>query len=287
MTTTITTTTTPNTLANAANNNSLFDLSGKTAIVTGTSRGLGQYFARALANAGADIVLASRNRASLSTFETEIQALGRRAVSLELDVRYQYSIEAMVAGAESAFGHLDILVNNAGCNIRKPALEVSWEDWNLILDTNLRGSFFMAQAVARRMVNAKYGRIINIGSVTSVAGYAGLGPYGASRGGIRQLTMSLADDWGKHGITVNCLAPGWFRTDQNKALYEDQEWLKYLRERIPVKRPGEPHDLDGAIVFLASESSRYITGQTILVDGGISTGALRALGKANIPEGEV
>ncbi len=287
MTTTMTTTTTPNTLVNAANNNSLFDLSGKTAIVTGTSRGLGQYFARALANAGADIVLASRNRASLSTFETEIQALGRRAVSLELDVRYQYSIEAMVAGAESAFGHLDILVNNAGCNIRKPALEVSWEDWNLILDTNLRGSFFMAQAVARRMVNAKYGRIINIGSVTSVAGYAGLGPYGASRGGIRQLTMSLADDWGKHGITVNCLAPGWFRTDQNKALYEDQEWLKYLRERIPVKRPGEPHDLDGAIVFLASESSRYITGQTILVDGGISTGALRALAKANIPEGEV
>ncbi len=283
----MTTTTTPNTLVNAANNNSLFDLSGKTAIVTGTSRGLGQYFARALANAGADIVLASRNRASLSTFETEIQALGRRAVSLELDVRYQYSIEAMVAGAESAFGHLDILVNNAGCNIRKPALEVSWEDWNLILDTNLRGSFFMAQAVARRMVNAKYGRIINIGSVTSVAGYAGLGPYGASRGGIRQLTMSLADDWGKPGITVNCLAPGWFRTDQNKALYEDQEWLKYLRERIPVKRPGEPHDLDGAIVFLASESSRYITGQTILVDGGISTGALRALAKANIPEGEV
>jgi gluconate 5-dehydrogenase len=282
----MTTTPIPRTLANAATNNSLFNLSGKTAIVTGTSRGLGQYFARALANAGADIVLTSRNRASLSTFETEIQALGRRTVSLELDVRYQYSIEAMVADAESAFGHLDILVNNAGCNIRKPALEVSWEDWNLILDTNLRGSFFMAQAVARRMVNSKYGRIINIGSVTSVAGYEGLGPYGASRGGIRQLTMSLADDWGKHGITVNCLAPGWFRTDQNKALYEDQEWLKYLCERIPVKRPGEPHDLDGAIVFLASESSRYITGQTILVDGGISTGALRALGKANVPAGD-
>jgi gluconate 5-dehydrogenase len=283
----MTTTPIPSTLANADTNNSLFNLSGKTAIVTGTSRGLGQYFARALATAGADIVLTSRNRASLSTFETEIQALGRRTVSLELDVRYQYSIEAMVADAESAFGHLDILVNNAGCNIRKPALEVTWEDWNLILDTNLRGSFFMAQAVARRMVNAKYGRIVNIGSVTTVAGYAGLAPYGASRGGIRQLTMSLADDWGKHGITVNCLAPGWFRTEQNKALYEDQEWLNYLCERIPVKRPGEPHDLDGAIVFLASESSRYITGQTILVDGGISTGALRALGKANVPEGDV
>jgi NAD(P)-dependent dehydrogenase (short-subunit alcohol dehydrogenase family) len=279
---------TPSTLTNAtANNNPLFDLTGKTAIVTGTSRGLGQEFARALAKAGADLVLTSRNRPSLSAFESEIQTLGRRAVSLELDVRYQHSIEAMVSAAESAFGHLDILVNNAGFNIRKPALEVAWEDWNIILDTNLRGSFFMAQAVARRMINAKYGRIINIGSVTSVAGYAGLAPYGASRGGIRQLTMSLADDWGKHGITVNCLAPGWFHTEQNKALYEDQEWVNYLCERIPVRRPGEPNDLDGAIVFLASESSRYMTGQTILVDGGISTGGLRALGKGNIPEGDV
>jgi NAD(P)-dependent dehydrogenase (short-subunit alcohol dehydrogenase family) len=284
---TTTSTPTPSTLTNATANNPLFDLTGKTAIVTGTSRGLGQEFARALAKAGADLVLTSRNRPSLSAFESEIQALGRRVVSIELDVRYQHSIEAMVSAAESAFGHLDILVNNAGFNIRKPALEVAWEDWNIILDTNLRGSFFMAQAVARRMINAKYGRIINIGSVTSVAGYAGLAPYGASRGGIRQLTMSLADDWGKHGITVNCLAPGWFHTEQNKALYEDQEWVNYLCERIPVRRPGEPNDLDGAIVFLASESSRYMTGQTILVDGGISTGGLRALGKGNIPKGEV
>jgi gluconate 5-dehydrogenase len=281
------TTQTPNTIPSSNSNNSLFDLTGKTAIVTGASRGLGQNFARALASAGADLVITSRNRANLSAFETEIQSLGRRAVALELDVRYQHSIEAMVSAAESAFGHLDILVNNAGFNIRKPALEVTWEDWNLILDTNLRGSFFVAQAVARRMLNAKYGRIINIGSVTSVAGYAGLGPYGASRGGIRQLTMSLADDWGKHGITVNCLAPGWFHTDQNKALYEDQEWVQYLNEHIPLKRPGEPRDLDGAIVFLASESSRYITGQTILIDGGISVGAIRALGKGNVSVGDV
>jgi NAD(P)-dependent dehydrogenase (short-subunit alcohol dehydrogenase family) len=134
----------------------------------------------------------------------------------------------------------------------------------------------VAQAIARGMVQHRYGRIINIGSVTSVFGYAGLAPYGASRGGVRQLTMSLADDWGPHGITVNCLAPGWFRTAQNQVLYDDKAWVDYLVERIPVKRPGDVHDLDGAIVFLASESSRYITGQTLLVDGGISVGATRA-----------
>lgn len=257
--------------------NELFDLTGRVAIVTGASRGLGQNLARALAKAGADVVITSRNRDRLLIFESELKSLGRRAVSLQLDVRDLSSIREMAAAAESSFGRIDILVNNAGCNVRKPAVEVTWDDLNLILDTNLRGSFFVAQTVARLMIPRRYGRIINIGSVTSVAGYAGLGPYGASRGGIRQLTMSLADDWGKHGITVNCLAPGWFRTEQNKILYENKEWVEYLCDRIPVKRPGQPNDLDAAIVFLAAESSRYVTGQTLLVDGGISTGATRAL----------
>ena len=255
----------------------LFDLAGRVAVVTGTSRGLGQYMARALAKAGADLVLTSRDANRLAPFEAGIKALGRRSISVELDVRSHDSIEKAVAAAEAAFGHLDILVNNAGCNVRKPAIDVTWDDWNLILETNLRGSFFVAQAVARGMIARHYGRIINIGSVTAVAGYAGLAPYGASRGGIKQLTMSLADDWGQFGITVNCLAPGWFRTEQNKVLYENKEWVEYLCDRIPVKSPGQPQDLDSAVVFLAAESSRYITGQTLLVDGGISTGATRAL----------
>ena len=263
---------------------SLFDLAGQVAIVTGTSRGLGQYFARALAKAGADLILTSRNCETLSEFEAEIRSLGRRCVSLELDVREEASIKRMAVEAEAAFGQIHILVNNAGCNVRKPAVDVSWNDWNLVLDTNLRGSFFVAQAIARGMIAHNYGRIINIGSVTSVFGFAGLAPYCASRGGIRQLTMSLADDWGRHGVTVNCLAPGWFKTEQNKVLYEDPEWVEYLTDRIPVKRPGLPHDLDGAVVFLASEASRYITGQTLLVDGGISTGATRATVAPKKPE---
>lgn len=254
----------------------LFDLSGQVALVTGASRGLGQHFARALARSGADLILTARRRETLTGFAAEIEALGRRTVSLDLDVREEASIRSMAAGAEEAFGRIDILVNNAGCNVRKPALDVSWDDWNLILDTNLRGVFFVAQAVARGMIARGYGRIINIGSVTSVFGYAGLAPYGASRGGVRQLTMSLADDWGPHGVTVNCLAPGWFKTAQNQALYANEEWVEYLTERIPVKRPGRADDLYGPVVFLASESSRYITGQTLLVDGGISVGATRA-----------
>jgi NAD(P)-dependent dehydrogenase (short-subunit alcohol dehydrogenase family) len=253
----------------------LFDLSGQVAVVTGASRGLGQYFARALARAGADLIVTSRRREDLSAFVREIEAMGRKAVPLALDVRDHGSIQRMAEEA-AAVGQIHILVNNAGCNVRKPALDVTWDDWNLVVETNLRGSFFVAQAIARQMIPHRYGRIINIGSVTSVMGYAGLGPYTASRGGIRQLTMSLADDWGPHGITVNCLAPGWFKTAQNQVLYENVEWVEYLKDRIPLKRPGAPDDLDGAIVFLASEASRYITGQTLLVDGGISTGAMRA-----------
>jgi NAD(P)-dependent dehydrogenase (short-subunit alcohol dehydrogenase family) len=253
-----------------------FDLSGRTAIVTGASRGLGSYFARALAGAGADLVITSRRVEALAETARAVESLGRRVLPLELDVRDHTSIERMVAAAHEHCGRIDILVNNAGMNVRKPALEVTWDDWNAVLDTNLRGAFFVARSVAERMIPRGYGRIVNIGSVTSVFGYAGITPYCASRGGVKQMTMSLADEWGAHGITVNCLAPGWFETDQNRVLYQNQAWVAYLEDRIPLGRHGQPHDLDGAVIFLASEASAYVTGQTILVDGGITTGAIKA-----------
>jgi len=256
--------------------NNTFYLTGKVAVVTGASRGLGQYLGRALARAGADLIITSRRLEDLRAFQQEIEALGRHVLPLELDLRTLESIQTAAAEALRHFKHVDVLVNNAGCNVRKPALDVTWDDWNLVLDTNLRGSFFVCQAFARNMVERGKGRIINIGSVTSIFGYAGIGPYCASRGGIKQLTMSLADEWGPQGVTVNCLAPGWFKTKQNAALYENEKWVEYITDRIPLKRPGQPSDLDGAVVFLASDASAYITGQTLLVDGGISTGATKA-----------
>lgn len=258
----------------------LFDLTGRRALVSGASRGLGLQMAGALARAGADLVITARDVAALEEPRRELETHGHQVDVVALDLQHEDSIcEAVEKATES--GVVDILLNNAGCNIRKPAMDVRWEDWNTILDTNLRGMFFMTQRVVRFMLPRKTGRVINIGSVTSVFGYAGLGPYCASRGGVKQLTMSMADEFGPHGITVNCLAPGWFRTAQNDVLYQDKEWLEYLVDRIPLRRPGTAEDLDGAVVFLASDASNYVTGQTLLVDGGISTGATRAMPKRN------
>lgn len=255
----------------------LFDLTGKVAIITGTSRGIGQYFARALAKAGADLIITSRDISRLDNFKEEIESLGRKALPVKLDVLLQSDIEKMVRTAISEYGKIDILVNNAGLNIRAPGTELNRQDWDTVLDINLKGSFFCAQAVAREMIKRNYGRIINIGSCTCVFGMEGIAPYTASRGGILALTRSLAVEWGKFGITVNVLAPGWFKTAQNAVLYENKKWVDYITDRIPLNRPGQPNDLDGAVVFLASDASAYITGQIILVDGGFTTGSTKAI----------
>jgi NAD(P)-dependent dehydrogenase (short-subunit alcohol dehydrogenase family) len=254
----------------------MFDLTGQRAVVTGGSRGLGSYMAKALARAGADLIVTARKAADCAVTEGAIRAIGRDARSYSLEVREEQSILDFAAAIGSDGLKPSILVNNAGCNVRKPFFDITWDEWNLVLNTNLRGSYFVTQALAPAMVEAGYGRVVNIGSVSSVFGYAGLGPYCASRGGVLQMTRSLADELGAHGVTLNVLAPGWFETEQTKVLYENAEWREYIIDRIPVKRPGMPTDLDGAVVFLSSRESEYVTGQILLVDGGFSTGATRA-----------
>jgi gluconate 5-dehydrogenase len=254
----------------------MFDLTGDVAVVTGSSRGLGQYMAQALARAGADVVVTSRTLSSLDKTVSDIESLGRKVLPLELNVREEASIKAMVAAAEDHFGKIDILVNNAGGNIRKPSIEVTWEDWDQVVGTNLKGEFFVATEVATRMIPRGYGRIINIGSATTVFAFAGIVPYSASRGGVRQMTMGLADEWADKGITVNCLSPGWFRTKQTEPLYSNDEWLAYITDRIPANRPGQPTDLDSAVVFLAAKESGYVNGHNLVVDGGFTTGSTKA-----------
>lgn len=255
----------------------LFDLKGHVALVTGASRGLGKAFSMALAAAGADLIITSRSLPSLRAVQKDIEERhGCRVLAVDLDVCNQGAIERAVEKSTLHFGKIDVLVNNAGCNIRKPSFDVTWNDWDRVVNTILKGGFFMAQAVARGMKERGYGRIINIGSATSIFGAAGIVPYCASRGGIKQMTMGLANDWAPFGITVNCLAPGWFDTEQTHTLFENQTWVSRLGERIPLKRPGQSHDLDGAIVFLASRASAYMTGQILFIDGGYTTGTIQA-----------
>ncbi|MBI4572552.1 MAG: SDR family oxidoreductase [candidate division NC10 bacterium] len=255
-----------------------FDLSGKVAIVTGASRGLGQYFSRALARAGADVVITSRTLESLAQTQADIEAMGRTAVPCVLDVRRLETIQPMVDQAMVRFGRIDILVNNAGCNVRKPSVDVTPDDWAFVVDTILRGTFFVTTAVVRTsMLPRKTGRIVSVGSGTSLFGMPGIVPYCASRGGITQMTKALAAEWAPHGITVNVLAPGWFRTAQNDILFQNPEWVAYVTDKIPAGRTGLPNDMDGAVVFLASDASLYVTGQLLFVDGGFTIGAMSAM----------
>ncbi len=256
----------------------LFDLSGKVAVVTGSSRGLGQYFARALARQGANLVLTSRTVESLEQTRSEIEAMGCKALPCTLDTRKVETIQPMVDATLRQFGRIDILVNNAGCNVRKAAVDMLPDDWDTVVDTILRGAFFVSTAVARSaMIPQRYGRIVNIGSGTSLFGMPGISPYCAARGGMTQLTKALAAEWAPFGISVNVLAPGWFKTAQNAILYEDPQWVARVVEKIPAGRSGLPHDMDGAVVFLSSDAAEYVTGQLLFVDGGFTIGAMSAV----------
>ena len=248
-----------------------FDLTGRVALVTGASQGRGQRFARVLADPGAAVGLAARQTGRLEDLRHAITAAGGRAASVALDVTATGAIERALDEIESALGPLDILVNNAGVAVSKGVLEQTEADWDQVVDTNLKGAFFTAQAVARRMVARGGGAIVNIASVLAQGVVGHLAPYAASKGGLWQLTRTMALELARHGVRVNALAPGYIETEINRAFLATEAGER-MRKRIPQQRFGAPEDLDGALLLLASDASRYMTGSIIVVDGGLLLG---------------
>lgn len=248
----------------------IFDLSGKIALVTGASRGLGRSIAVGLAEAGAKVVITSRHLSALEETGAEIERAGGTAIPLVLDVSDVQSMNAQMSGLTPKLdGGLDILVNNAGYEEVCPSLDVSEEVWDRVVDTNLKGAFFCARNAARMMVETGHGgAIINVCSLTSYVGVPTAVPYGSSKSGLLGMTRALSTEWAAHKIRVNAIAPGYFRTDLTDQFYENEDWQKAMLEKIPLSTFGDANDLKGAVVFLASDASNYITGQCIGIDGG-------------------
>ena len=246
----------------------LFDLTGKVALVTCGGRGIGEGLAMALAEAGADVAVASRTVSQAEEVAGRVAALGRRSAAFPVDVTVVASIERMAAQVADRFGRIDIMVNNAGLNIIKYALEVTEDDWDRVLDTNLKGLFFCCQAVGRLMVAQRFGRIINMASQMAKVGWHKRAAYCASKGGVAQLTKVLAVEWAPYGITVNAVAPTFIETQMTARLFEDEAFRQEVLSRIPLGRLGTPRDVAGAVIYLASEAGSLVTGHTLLVDGG-------------------
>jgi 2-deoxy-D-gluconate 3-dehydrogenase len=244
----------------------LFDLTGAVAVVTGANTGLGQAMAIGLAEAGADIVLVDRT--SPDQTETEVRRIGRRALTIVADLQQSESIPAVVARAMESFAKIDILVNNAGIIRRAPALEFSEQDWDDVMNLNAKTVFFLSQAVARHMVPRSKGKIINVASLLSFQGGIIVPSYSASKGAVAQVTKALANEWAQYGLNVNAIAPGYMATNNTAALRSDAARYKSITERIPAGRWGDPADLKGAAVFLASPASDYVNGHVLVVDGG-------------------
>jgi len=250
----------------------LFDLSGRVALVTGASSGIGRTIAIAFAEAGVAVLLVARRAPRLDTVREEIERAGGRAASIPCDLADRDAIRTCAARAAQPFGPPDILVSAAGTNRRKPILEVTDDDWDATMRINLDAPFFLAQQLAPAMIARGFGRIINIASLQSVRAFADCAPYGASKGAIAQLTRAQAEAWSRHGVNVNAIAPGFFPTELTAPVVKDKLRWEQMAARTFQKRNGELDDLWGTALFLASRASDYVTGQIIFVDGGFSAG---------------
>ncbi len=246
----------------------LFDLTGRVALVTGAGRGLGRTMALALAAAGADLAVSSRTPAEIESLAAEVRALGRGAIAVAADIAIEADAERLVAACVARLGKLDILVNNAGINVRKPLLELPAEEFHRVLATNLEGPFFCAKAAGRHMVERGSGKVINVSSIMGRVALPGQTAYAASKGALEQLTKVMALEWAPHNVQVNAIGPAYFETDLTRPLFEDAERNAFITSRTPMGRWGQPHELAGAVIFLASPASDYVTGHTLMVDGG-------------------
>jgi NAD(P)-dependent dehydrogenase (short-subunit alcohol dehydrogenase family) len=246
----------------------LFDLKGRVAMVTGSTRGLGEIAAKALAKAGADVAVCGRSQEDLERVTESIKALKKEAAGFHLEVTSKMSVREGLDQILSRFGRLDILVNNAGVNLRVPVLEFPEDDWDRILDTNLKGYFLVAQAVVPQMIERGYGKVINMSSILGAVGLPNQAAYAASKGGVDQLTKVMALEWAQKGICVNAIGPTYFETELVAQLRNDPERFQFINERTPMGRWGYPEELEGIVIFLAAPASDFITGQTIYIDGG-------------------
>ncbi|UJW83350.1 SDR family oxidoreductase [Hydrogenophaga sp. SL48] len=248
---------------------SLFDLSGRTALITGSSRGIGFAFAQGLAEAGAKVIINSRQAAVVDEAVKKLQALGLDAVGAAFDVADEASVEAAFAGFDEQGLAVDILINNAGIQHRQPMVELSLADWQRVMDTNLTAAFLVGRAAARRMIaRGQGGKIINIGSLTSEAARATVAPYTVAKGGIKLLSKAMAAEWAQFNIQANSIGPGYILTDMNEALVNNPSFDAWVKSSNPAQRWGQPEELVGTAVFLSSAASNYVNGQIIYVDGG-------------------
>jgi NAD(P)-dependent dehydrogenase (short-subunit alcohol dehydrogenase family) len=246
----------------------LFDVTEKVAMVTGATRGLGEVAAKALAKAGAEVAVCGRSEPDLERVSSEIDSLGKKSIGFRMDVTSKMEIQKTVAQILEDFGKIDILVNNAGVNFRIPVLEFPEEEWDRVISTNLKGYFLVAQAVAPQMIERGYGKVINISSILGTVGLPDQLAYCASKGGINQMTKVMALEWAKRGVRVNAIGPTYFETELVAQIRNDPERFHFITDRTPMGRWGDPMELEGVVIFLASPASDFITGQTIYIDGG-------------------